>query len=788
MTQIELRGVQKWFGSFQVIKDLNLVIEDNEFIVLLGQSGCGKTTTLRAIAGLETIDEGDILIDGKPVQHLTPADRDIAMVFQSFSLYPHMTVYENIAFPLRATGMNRGELDSQVQAVAKVLRIGDLLERRPSALSGGDMQRVAIGRALVRQPKAMLMDEPIGALDAKLREEMRAEIKRLHLKQGSTTIYVTHDQIEAMSLADRIVIMHEGVLQQVGTPNEVYSHPQNLFVAQFVGSPVMNIANATVKRSGGRRQRHGRGGAARASPSRRTARQAQRQRRQEAVARHPPGGRAGRARGGRRLRAGRGPYHRAARLLRHRRPAVRRADAACPHPLGLRHQGRQPGLCPHRPGAGALLRHGERTVPGSASLMAHIELKNVSKKFGNQTALRNLDLEIADGEFFVLLGETGAGKTTTLRLVAGLEKPTEGQVFIDGIDVADWGAAERDVALVLQQYSLYPRYTVRQNLEFPLKSKLRRVADAEIAERVARVAKTLRIEHLLERKTDRLSGGEMQRVSIGRAIVRNPRVFLMDEPLSALDAKLRETLRTELKNIQMNLGQTFLFVTHDQIEAMSMGDKIGVLNNGRLVQSGTPYEIYNNPKNTFVARSVGSPPMNLLDGKLVSGRAVMTEKTFELPYAGRQWRRHRRPRADLRHSPRRRPGRSRRTGRGHGPRHRKPRRRKDRHAAHRQHQPARHRAGPDRRRHRQTSPLRMGPQQGRAVRQGNRKQPAARRVGGQRSCHLWQNRGFRPDGDQWHLSGREAGREAGLQSRRKTIRRRPISSSARSSGRAAARS
>jgi len=190
------------------------------------------------------------------------------------------------------------------------------------------------------------------------------------------------------------------------------------------------------------------------------------------------------------------------------------------------------------------------------------------------------------------------------------------------------------VALVLQQYSLYPRYTVRQNLEFPLKSKLRRVVDAAIAERVARVAKTLRIDHLLERKTDRLSGGEMQRVSIGRAIVRNPRVFLMDEPLSALDAKLREALRTELKNIQMNLGQTFLFVTHDQIEAMSMGDKIGVLNHGRLVQTGTPNEIYNNPKNTFVARSVGSPPMNLIDGKLVSGRAIMTPQTFELPYEG----------------------------------------------------------------------------------------------------------------------------------------------------------
>jgi multiple sugar transport system ATP-binding protein len=251
MTEISLHGIQKWFGPVQVIKDLNLTIAGNEFIVMLGQSGCGKTTTLRAIAGLETIDEGDILIDGKPVQHLKCSDRDIAMVFQSFSLYPHMTVYENIAFPLRATRMAKTEIDTSVREIARVLRISNLLDRRPSALSGGDMQRVAIGRALVRQPKAMLMDEPIGALDAKLREEMRAEIKRLHLKQGSTTIYVTHDQVEAMSLADRIVIMHEGVLQQVGSPEEVYSRPQNLFVAQFVGSPVMNVAPAEVRDQGG---------------------------------------------------------------------------------------------------------------------------------------------------------------------------------------------------------------------------------------------------------------------------------------------------------------------------------------------------------------------------------------------------------------------------------------------------------------------------------------------------------------------------------------------------------
>ncbi len=246
MTQIELRGVQKFFGDVQVIKDLNLKVADNEFIVLLGQSGCGKTTTLRAIAGLETIDDGDILIDGKPVQTMKASDRDIAFVFQLYALYPHMNVYENIAFPLKATRKSKAEVDQEVRAVARTLQITHLLDKKPSALSGGDMQRVAIGRALVRRPKALLMDEPIGALDAKLREEMRAEIKRLHMKQGSTTIYVTHDQVEAMSLADRIVVMHEGILQQIGTPEDVYQHPANLFVARFVGSPMMNVAPARV--------------------------------------------------------------------------------------------------------------------------------------------------------------------------------------------------------------------------------------------------------------------------------------------------------------------------------------------------------------------------------------------------------------------------------------------------------------------------------------------------------------------------------------------------------------
>ena len=250
MAEIVLRDIEKYFGDNYVIRKLNLTIAHQEFVVLLGPSGCGKTTTLRSIAGLEEIDRGDILIDGQPVQSFEPGDRDIAFVFQLFALYPHLTAYENIAFPLRATRETRVEVARKVHDIAKSLQIEHLLKRRPSQLSGGDMQRVAIGRALVRRPKALLMDEPIGALDAKLREEMRSELKRLHIENQATTVYVTHDQVEAMSLADRIAIMNEGVLQQVGTPTEVYQHPANLFVAQFIGSPVMNICPARVEANG----------------------------------------------------------------------------------------------------------------------------------------------------------------------------------------------------------------------------------------------------------------------------------------------------------------------------------------------------------------------------------------------------------------------------------------------------------------------------------------------------------------------------------------------------------
>ncbi|WEZ82433.1 ABC transporter ATP-binding protein [Rhizobium sp. 32-5/1] len=251
--------------------------------------------------------------------------------------------------------------------------------------------------------------------------------------------------------------------------------------------------------------------------------------------------------------------------------------------------------------------------------MAEVSLQSISKSFGDNPAVSNLTLTIRDGEFVVLLGPTGAGKTTTLRLIAGLERPDKGRVTIGGQDMASLAPASRDVAFVFQQYSLYPHLTVYENLAFPLRSPARRMAADEIDRRVREVAKMVRIDHKLENRSTRLSGGEMQRVAIGRALVRKPAIYLMDEPLSSLDAKLRGELRLELKRIQSELGSTLLYVTHDQIEAMTMADRIGILDNGRLVQVGTPREIYSNPANLHVAARLGQPHINLIPAGLVPG-------------------------------------------------------------------------------------------------------------------------------------------------------------------------
>jgi multiple sugar transport system ATP-binding protein len=250
MAEVALRNVVKRYDDVVAVSNINLDIPNHEFVVLVGPSGCGKSTTLRMIAGLEEISGGEISIGGEVVNDLPPKDRDIAMVFQNYALYPHMTVAENMSFGLKLRKFPKAEIKQRVDNAARILDITELLARRPKQLSGGQRQRVAMGRAIVRNPKVFLFDEPLSNLDAKLRVQMRTEIKRVHQKVKTTTVYVTHDQVEAMTLADRVVVMHHGKIEQIGTPNELYHHPKTRFVAGFIGSPAMNFIPAKLETNG----------------------------------------------------------------------------------------------------------------------------------------------------------------------------------------------------------------------------------------------------------------------------------------------------------------------------------------------------------------------------------------------------------------------------------------------------------------------------------------------------------------------------------------------------------
>src|SRR5581483_8788138 len=252
MAEVSLRNVVKRFDSVEAVRSINLDIPDNEFVVLVGPSGCGKSTTLRMIAGLEELTSGDIFIGGDVVNDLPPKDRDIAMVFQNYALYPHMTTFENMAFGLKLRKFSKDEIRRRVDNAARILDITELLDRRPKALSGGQRQRVAMGRAIVRNPKVFLFDEPLSNLDAKLRVQMRTEIKRVHQKVKTTTVYVTHDQVEAMTLADRVVVMNNGIIEQIGPPQELYHSPKTRFVAGFIGSPAMNFIPCRLENNGER--------------------------------------------------------------------------------------------------------------------------------------------------------------------------------------------------------------------------------------------------------------------------------------------------------------------------------------------------------------------------------------------------------------------------------------------------------------------------------------------------------------------------------------------------------
>ena len=500
-----------------------------------------------------------------------------------------------------------------------MLRIDHLLDRRVGGLSGGDRQRVALGRAIVRRPKAFLMDEPLGALDSEFRRLMCSELRELHDRIDATTVYITHDQLEAMAMADRIAIMNQGRVEQIGTPQEIYDRPASMFVADFIGAPPMSFLTVQASPRRGDRTIKVDGVPDRdaASCSKIVPRALSSLGvRPENVSFADAAGLRGEVIGA--------EYLGTTQIV-----TVTTSQRPDQGPAAVRQYG------PRRRKGGACVAVGQaiavrcRQWPGTALgalcgrppwLRSRCSMSaRAMARSRRSIAFRS---PIAHGEFVVLLGPTGAGKTTTLRLIAGLERPDRGSVVIQGRVVTREVPAERDVAFVFQQYSLYPHLSVYDNLAFPLRSPARRVDEKTIRRRIQQIAELLHIEHKLNNRATALSGGEMQRVAIGRALVREPAVYLMDEPLSSLDAKLRAELRLELKRIQREMGTTILYVTHDQIEAMTMADRIGVMNEGALIQLGTPREIYERPNTAYVAGRLGTPVINLIPAELLGADTV----------------------------------------------------------------------------------------------------------------------------------------------------------------------
>ncbi len=483
MAGVHVTKLHKAFPDGTVaVEELSLEINDGELFVMLGPSGCGKTTTLRCIAGLEEETGGEIRIGDEVVTGLRPSQRDIAMVFQFYALYPHLSVRENMAFPLRAAKRPESEVNERVAEAAKMLQLEPYLTRKPSKLSGGEQQRVALGRAMVRHPKAFLMDEPLTNLDAELRAEMRAEVKHLQQRLGATMIYVTHDQTEAMALGDRIAILNKGNLEQLGAPMEVYNRPASLFAARFIGSPPMNLIEAEVTN-----------GHLTAAGDLQIAAPEGLQRGQKVIAGVRPEGldhqqvRRGRPRT-HRLQGGTGRRDHLRRRVQGRPlPRAHAGDGA------LRGRAGRGGAPCGRRAAGVRPDDGKSGERMSSAIVA----EGISKSFGEVEALKNLELDIPEGSFFVLLGPSGAGKTTTLRVLAGLETPDVGNVFLNGINATKATPAERDLAMVFQSYALYPKQTAAQNIASPLRA--RKLPKSEIDAQLKRVSELLHIEELLNR-------------------------------------------------------------------------------------------------------------------------------------------------------------------------------------------------------------------------------------------------------------------------------------------------
>ena len=615
MASITLTNVWKVYNKkVLAVKDLNMVCNDGEFLALLGPSGCGKTSTLRMVAGLEEISSGVIRIGETVVNGLRPRERDIAMVFETYGLYPHLSVYDNIAFPLRVRRLSDEEIRRRVNKAASVVDMEGILKEFPGALGDGQKQRVSIARAIVREPAVFLFDEPISHLDETLRRRMRAEIKHLQATLGTTMVYVTHDQIEAMAMADRIVVMDLGEVQQIGSPGDLYNRPANLFVAGFIGEPPMNILNGQLEQEDGvlsfcangfrlpivnPKQAKYCGRAVPQRSSWASGRRTSTPNAQPATSPSPPSCTG---------------WSRTASTTSYRSKSATRSFLCCPGRGSSRSRATASPWNSPTISTSSMPGQGKASSMLKEQKMAEVKLEGVTKRYLDKEAISGMTWAADQGEFVVLFGPSGAGKTTTLKVIAGLEPLEEGEVYFNGQPMKEVDTADRDVAMAFENYALYPHMSVFDNIAFPMMipGRGKDFSRDDIKRRVAEIATVLQIEMLLDRKPQALSGGQRQRVALGRCLVREPQVCLLDEPIAHLDAKLRHRMYAELKRIQRERGTTTIYATPAQSEAMAMADKIVIIFEGKVQQIASPRELYQCPATVEIARFGGEQPMNIL--------------------------------------------------------------------------------------------------------------------------------------------------------------------------------
>ncbi len=636
--RLEVAQLVVQYGDTRAVDDVSFSAGNSEQLSFLGPSGCGKTSILRAIAGLERPTSGEIRIDQKLVfsrasGYDVPAEqRGISMMFQSYAIWPHMSVFDNVAYGLRVQKQNPATVKEKVEWALGLMHMQDFARRSASKLSGGQQQRVALARAIAFSPRILLFDNPLSNLDARLRVEMRVELRELQQALGFTSIYVTHDQEEALAISDRVIVMNAGRVEQIGTPEEIYNRPRNRFVAAFVGSA--NLIAGRVGESGpapGRVPFSMLGGV----PLQVVTEHPLRGNEAEVAIRtaHIILGSPGKVNGvnavpGRiRQRLFHGDFVQyvvdwpAGELVVRRPPTEILEEGAniivsfTPERCVLLEPAAET-LFPDKLTARADELTLETPASSAQPSEPRIEVSNLFMQYGDVRAVNGVSFTVQPGEQLALLGPSGCGKTTTLRAIAGLELPTSGEILIDGKRMhsgrLDVPTERRGISMVFQSFAVWPHMSVFANVAYGLRG--RGFDSATIAKKVEWALRMMRMESYAERSPGKLSGGQQQRIALARAIAISPKVLLFDEPLSNLDAKLRSQMRIELRELQRKLQPASVYVTHDQEEAFAISDRIIVMNDGRIEQMGSPEEIYNRPRNRFVADFVGSA--NLIAGRV----------------------------------------------------------------------------------------------------------------------------------------------------------------------------